>query len=47
MSFAKNMGKYIGKNITKNLSSKYNQKTLYHARQFTTDALKTSSKRAI
>ena len=47
LSFAKNMGKYIGKNITKNLSSKYNQKTLDHARQFTTDALKTSSKRAI
>ena len=41
------MGKYIGKNITKNLSSKYNQKTLDHAKQFATDALKTSSKRAI
>ena len=38
-SFAKN----IGKNISKNLSSKYSQKLLDHAKQSTTDALKTAS----
>ena len=47
LSFAKSLSKNIVKNISKNLSSKYNQKTLDHTRQFTTDALKTSSKRAI
>ena len=41
------MGKNIGKNVSKNLSSKYFQK-LDHAQQCaTTDAFKTSSKRAI
>ena len=47
LSFTKNMGKNIGKNITKNLSSKYNQKILDHAKQSTTDAIKTASNWAI
>ena len=42
LSFAKNMGKKIGKNVKKNLSSKYTHKLLDHAKQFATDALKTS-----
>ena len=41
--FARNMGRNIGKN----LSSIYSQKRLDHAKKFATDALKTSSKRAI
>ena len=40
MSFAKN----IDKNISKNLSGKYSQKLLDNAKQFTTDALRTTSK---
>ena len=44
---AKNMGKNIGKNISKNLSGKYSQKLLDHAKQSTTDAFKTASKKAI
>ena len=47
MSSAKNMGKNIGKNITISLNSKYSQKLLDHAKQSATDALKTSSSRAI
>ena len=47
LSFARNMGKNVGKNISKNLSSQYNQKRLDHAKQSATDALKTTSKRAI
>ena len=47
LSFAKNMGKNIGKNISKNLSSKYSQKLFDHAKQSTTDALKTTSERVI
>ena len=39
------MGKNIGKNITRNVSGKYCQKHLDHAKQFATDAIKTSSKR--
>ena len=39
LSFAKNMGK--------NLSNKYGQKRLYSAKKSTTDAIKTTSKRAI
>ena len=39
LSFAKNMGK--------RLSNKYGQKLLNSAKKFTTDALKTASKRAI
>ena len=46
-SFAKNMGKNIGKTISKNLSGKYSQKLLNHAKQSTTSALKTNSKRVI
>ena len=42
LSFAKNMGKTIGKIISKNLSSKYSQKRFDHAKQSTTDALKTA-----
>ena len=38
------MGKSIGKNIRKNLSGKYSQKRLDHAKQFATNAPKTSSK---
>ena len=38
------MGKNIAKNINKNLSGKYSQKCPDHAKKYTTDALKTSSK---
>ena len=41
------MAKNIGKNMSKNVSGKYNQKLLYHAKQSATDALKTTSNRAI
>ena len=44
MSFAKNIGQNIGKNISKSLTSKYCQKRLDHAKQYATDAFKTSSK---
>ena len=47
LCFVKNMGKNIGKNISKNLSGKHSQNFLDHAKQSATDALKTSSKRAI
>ena len=47
LSFAKNMGKNIGKNISKNFSSKYSLKLFDHAKQSSTDAFKTASKRAI
>ena len=47
LSFAKDKGKNIGKNISKNLSGKYSQKSFDQAKQFATDALKTSSKRKI
>ena len=47
LSFAKSMGKNISKNISKNLSGKYSQKLLDHTKKSATDALKTSSKRAI
>ena len=43
LSFAKN----IGENISKDLNGKYSQKLLDHAKQSATDALKTTSKRAI
>ena len=46
-SFARNMGKNVGKSISKTLSIKYSQKLLDHAKQSATDALKTTSKRAI
>ena len=48
------MGKSIGKNISRNLSVKYgpsmlamNQKLLDHAKNLATNAIKSSSKRAI
>ena len=41
------MCKNSGKKFSKTLSGKYNQKLLDHAKQSTTDALKTTSKRAI
>ena len=41
------MGKNIGKNISKSLSGKYSQKLIDHAKQSTTDAHKTSSKKVI
>ena len=47
LSFAKNRGKNFGKNLSKNLSGEYSQKLLDHAKQFTKDALETSSKRLI
>ena len=47
LSFAKNMGRTIGKNTSKNLSSKYSQILLDHAKQSTTDAFKTHSKKVI
>ena len=47
LSFAKNVGKNIGKNISKILSGKYSLKLFDHAKQYTTDAFKTSSKKVI
>ena len=47
LSFAKNIGKNIGKNISENLNVKHSQKLFDHAKQFATDAIKTSSKRVI
>ena len=47
LSFAKNIGKSIGESINKNLSGIYIQKVLDQAKQFSTDALKTVSKRVI
>ena len=44
LSFARNI---VGKNINKNLSSKYSQKLLDHTKQSATDALETTSKKAI
>ena len=45
--FADNMGKNFGKNISKILIGKYSQKNFDQAKKSATDALKTSSKRAI
>ena len=47
LSFAKNLSKNISKNIIKCLSGKYSQKPLDHAKQFATDALKTSARRFV
>ena len=41
------MRKNIGKNTSKHLSSKYSLKLLDHAKQSTTDAFRTASKKAI
>ena len=46
-NICKNIGKNIGKNISKNVSDKYSQKRLNHAKQSTTDTLRTASKKAI
>ena len=47
LSFTENMGKNTAKNLYKNLSGLYSQKILGHAKRYTTDALKTTSKKAI
>ena len=47
MSFTKNMGKNIGKSISKDLIAKLSQTFIDHAKECATDALKTTSKRAI
>ena len=41
------MGKNVGKKISKILSGKYNKNLFEHPKQSATDALKTTSKRAI
>ena len=46
-SFVKNMDKNMDKSIGKNLSRKYSQKSLEHAKQSATDALETTSEKAI
>ena len=45
--YAKNISRNIGKKISQNLSRKYSQKRLDHANKFATEALKTTSKKAI
>ena len=47
LSFAKNMKKKHIKNVSKNSSIKYSQKRPTHDNKSATDALKTTSKRAI
>ena len=47
MSFPRNIWKNIGIDIRENVSSKYSQKLLDHAKQSSTDALKTASRRLI
>ena len=54
LSFTKDMSENIGKSISKSLSGRYSpgmlamhQKLLDHAKKFTADALKASSKRII
>ena len=44
MNFYLLLKKNMSKNIGKNVSSKYSQKTLYHAKKSVTDVLKTTSK---
>ena len=46
MSFAKNMGRHTNK-VAKSLSNKCSKKPLDSAKKFTTDTIKTASKRAI
>ena len=46
-SFAKNICKNISKNISKNVSSKFSQKRIDHAKHFTINEVKATSKRAI
>ena len=47
LPFAKNLGRNICKNISKILSSKHSQELLDYAKQPATDALKTTSRKAI
>ena len=47
LTFVKNTGKNFGKNRSENVSNKYSHKGLDHTKQSATDALKTTSKRAI
>ena len=46
LSFAKNMGRHANK-VAKSLSNKCSKNLLDNAKKFTTDAIKTASKRAI
>ena len=46
LSFSKNIGTNTTK-VDKNLSNKYRQKRLDSAKKYTTDAIKTASKRAV
>ena len=46
LSFSKNIGTDTTK-VDKNLSNKYRQKRLDSAKKYTTDAIKTASKRAV
>ena len=45
--FAKNMYKYISKSISKNVSCKFSQKRIDHAKRFTINEVKATSKREI
>ena len=45
--FAKNMYKYISKSISKNVSSKFSQKRIDHAKHFTINEVKATSKKVI
>ena len=45
LSFPKSINKSLGEKINKNVSSKRSQKRLDHAKQSTTDTIKTASKR--
>ena len=45
--FAKNMYKYISKSISENVSRKFSQKRIDHAKHFTKNEVKATSKRAI
>ena len=46
-SFAKNICENISKSISKNVSKKFSQKRIDHAKHFTINAVKATSKRAI
>ena len=47
LSFAINICKNISKSISKNASKKFSQKRIDHAKHFTVNAVKATSKRAI
>ena len=47
LSFAINISKNISKSISKNASKKFCQKRIDHAKHFTVNAVKATSKRAI